>query len=294
MLPNTFIHLTGVGEVTERAIWDAGVTTWEEFLGSTPAVPRIRNTYEHHCGYLETCRSRLEASDAAFFDACMPRSEKWRLYADFRRRAAFLDIETTGLSPQYSYITMVGVLDSDGYTAYVRDENMEDLRAALERYDLIVTYNGTSFDLPFIEHFHGRVFRSIAHLDLRFPLHRLGYRGGLKAIERRVGLERPSGLGDLTGYDAVLLWRMWLAGDSGARDTLVRYNAEDVAALPTLADFVYNRLSAGTPAGKQPLDDWPKPRIDLPYDTEVIDRLRAHGAHRRVSTPSPAWALRSG
>ena len=70
---------------------------------------------------------------------------------------------------------------------------------------------------------------------------------------------------------------MWLAGDAGARDTLVRYNAEDVAALPTLADFVYNRLSAGTPAEQQPLEDRPKPRIDLPYDTGVIDRLRAIG-----------------
>jgi uncharacterized protein YprB with RNaseH-like and TPR domain len=224
---------------------------------------------------LGECRVRLNARDGAYFGSCLPGRETWRLYADFRDRAAFLDIETTGLSPEYSYVTMVGILDSQGYTAYVRDENLEDLRAALEEYELIVTYNGASFDLPYLEHHFGRLFAHTAHLDLRFPLRRLGYRGGLKAIEGRLQAGRVSELAGLTGYDAVLLWRMWQEGEAGARDTLIRYNAEDVASLPALAEIVYNALLAELPVSQSPIEHRPRPVIDLPYDPDVVRRLTA-------------------
>ena len=58
------------------------------------------------------------------------------MYADFRANAAFLDIETTGLSPDRSIITLVGILDSDGYHAFIHGQNLTDLREAVEKYDL--------------------------------------------------------------------------------------------------------------------------------------------------------------
>ena len=48
----------------------------------------------------------------------------------------FVDIETTGLSPERGIITLIGVLDDSGYTAYVYDENLADFREAMEQYDL--------------------------------------------------------------------------------------------------------------------------------------------------------------
>ena len=278
MLRHTFIHLPRVGVVTERELWNAGVTTWEEFLGARSLPARAERMRRELRVHLLKSRARFEQDDAAFFGSCLPSGERWRLYADFRHRAAFLDIETTGLSPQSSYITMVGILDVDGYTAYVRDENLEDLRPALERYDLVVTYNGAAFDLPYIEYHFGRVFSHMAHIDLRFPLRRLGYRGGLKSIEAQAGISRPSELGSLDGFDAVLLWRMWEDGDAGARDTLIRYNAEDVASLPLLADIVYNRLAARLGVPCQPIAPSPRHDIGLPYDTGAPARLR----HRRA------------
>ena len=62
------------------------------------------------------------------------------MFADFIDTAAFLDIETTGLSPDSSVLTMVGILDARGYHAFVRGENLDDLPDAVERYDLIVTF----------------------------------------------------------------------------------------------------------------------------------------------------------
>ena len=197
----------------------------------------------------------------------------WRLYADFRHRAAFLDIETTGLSPEYADITMVDLLDFDGYRAFVRGENLEDLRQAIEEYDLVVTFNGASFELPFIEYKFGSMFARTAHIDLMFPLRSLGLQGGLKSIERRLRVGRPSELSTLNGFDAVLMWRMWQMGDAGARDTLIRYNAEDVASLPRLADIVYDTLTDRLGITCGPFDRPSVPDIDLPFDGEVIRRL---------------------
>ena len=212
--------------------------------------------------------------DSGYFARAVPRRESWRMYADFRANAAFLDIETTGLSPDRSIITLVGILDSHGYHAFIHGQNLTDLREAVEKYDLIVTYNGASFDLPFIEHHFGSLFRHTPHIDLMFPLRRLGLSGGLKSIESRLRVGRPTELSSLDGFDAVRMWRMWTAGNDGALETLVRYNAEDVLSLPKLAEVAYNRLASTIEAPAPALGKWEYEEVDLPYDPDVIRSLR--------------------
>ena len=273
MLRHTFLHMPGVGPLTELRLWESGITTWEEFLGAGALPARVDRRRSQLCEHLMESRDHLESGDAAYFDSRLPPRERWRVYSDFRHRVAYLDIETTGLAPQSGYITMVGIIDSLGYSAYVHDENLDDLRAALEQYDLVVTFNGAAFDLPYIEYHFGRVFRNMAHLDLMYPLRRLGYKGGLKSIEPRLGVNRPSDLENLDGFDAVLLWHMWRRGDRGARETLIRYNAEDVASLPELADIAYRRLASRLPVGCAEIDPFPRPVIDLPYDLDAVVRV---------------------
>ena len=274
MLPHTFIHLPNIGPVTEQALWDAGIHTWQDFHSADSLPSRIHSQSRGLKDRVAECINRLDDNDAAYFARTIPRSETWRMYADFRHNAAFLDIETTGLSPDYSIITLVGILDREGYHAYVYDRNLSDLREALEQYDLIVTFNGASFDLPFIEHYFGSLFRHTPHIDLRFVLSRMGQKGGLKAIERRLEVGRPTELTSLSGYDAVRMWHMWERGNHGALDTLIRYNAEDVFSLPKLAQIAYNRLtsSIGSPASSLKSHEFPE--TDLPYDPDVIASLR--------------------
>ena len=169
MLGRTFIHLPGVGSVTEREIWKSGISDWSEFLASDFLPNRIERRRPGLQSLVHESQERLEEGHARYFHDSLPGGERWRLYSDFRDNAAFLDIETTGLSPQFGYITMVGILDSQGYKAFVYDENLEDLREALEQYDLVVTFNGAAFDLPYVEHHFGRIFKDMAHIDLRFP-----------------------------------------------------------------------------------------------------------------------------
>lgn len=263
-----------MGKVTEGEIWDAGIANWDDFLTASELPWRIRSRSRHLQSLVERSQERYECRNAAYFQTALPTRECWRLYADFRQRAAFVDIETTGLSPSQGIITLIGVLDAEGYTPYVYDENLADFREAVEQYDLIVTFNGATFDIPYIEYHFGSIFRNVAHLDLRFPLKRAGFSGGLKSIESQANLSRPSALSVLDGYDAVLLWRLWQQDVQGARDTLVRYNAEDVASLPMLAEITYNRLAERLPLQTQPLLPTHRHDIDLPFDASVIEQVK--------------------
>ncbi|RKY00125.1 hypothetical protein DRP77_12000 [Candidatus Poribacteria bacterium] len=74
-------------------------------------------------------------------------------------RILFLDIETTGLSPRYPMF-LVGLMyyDGEGFRfeqLLARNPSEEGamlyhLRGLMEEFDLVVTFNGGSFDLPYI------------------------------------------------------------------------------------------------------------------------------------------------
>lgn len=76
----------------------------------------------------------------------------------------FLDIETTGLSRKYNQIYLIGLVFYDieknnwhliqlfADNPKEEKEILNNLNDIIPRFDLIVTYNGDSFDLPFIEY----------------------------------------------------------------------------------------------------------------------------------------------
>ncbi len=245
MLRNSFIHIPGVGPKRERALYRLGITTWDGFL-SNPAQSGLPSSVASAAvSRLEESGYRLEAKDAAFFDRSLPPGERWRMWRDFEDEAVFLDIETTGLGPPVDYVTVVGLHDSSGTRSFVRGENLFLLPEALAKYRLVVTFNGSQFDLPFLRSRMGDIFAGHAHIDLRFVLRRLGYRGGLKSIERRLGIRRPAGIADMDGFEAVRLWHRYLAGDEDSLKKLVEYNRHDIENLRPLMEFAYDRLKAG-------------------------------------------------
>jgi len=120
-----------------------------------------------------------------------------------------------------------------------RDLNAERLRTELEASNLLVTFNGKRFDVPFLEtSFDLDV--NLPHLDLLYPCRQVDLTGGLKEIERTVGIDRDRP--DLSGRDAVRLWREYERGDETALETLVSYNRDDTANMERLLDHVTGRL----------------------------------------------------
>ena len=116
----------------------------------------------------------------------------------------------------------------------MRGRDLHRFPPAVAGYPLVVTFNGAQFDLPFLAREFGG-WRPAAHLDLRWPLARLGYAGGLKAIERRVGIARPAEVRNVDGFEAVWLWRRYRRGERRALELLLEYARCDVEHLAPLA-----------------------------------------------------------
>lgn len=191
---------------------------------------------------------RLSERDSSYFASRFVRKEHWRCLGEFDRSVAFLDIETTGISSR-APITVVGIYDGRHMHALIRGQNLgaSSLRAMLSSASVLVTFNGSSFDLPIIEaNFPGSVPK-IPHVDLKHAMRRLGYVGGLKRIERDMGIERDRRVEYMTGEDAVYLWRLWEKhGKRNALELLMEYNREDCRNMKRLADFAYKELKKST------------------------------------------------
>ena len=99
---------------------------------------------------------------------------------------AYLDIETTGLSPGYSKITVVGIhLCNGDDTKFIqlvgKDITPNSVLEALQEVDVIYTYNGSRFDLPFIFHRLGiNLAKLFRHCDLMYDCWRRNLFGGFK------------------------------------------------------------------------------------------------------------------
>ena len=154
---------------------------------------------------------------------------------------AYLDIETTGLSPLYSQITTIGIYLTDGIDARFvqlvgKDVTANNILETLRGVTVIYTYNGSRFDLPFIRLHAGVDLTALfEHCDLMYECWRNDLFGGLKAVERQLGIDRR--LKDIQGYDAVRLWWKYHNDyDEDALATLLEYNKEDVINLKTLKE----------------------------------------------------------
>jgi uncharacterized protein YprB with RNaseH-like and TPR domain len=270
MLRHTFCHLPGVAARTEQRLWAEGVRVWEDLLaGHVPRSARRLSLDE-----LRESVRRHATADAAWFDARLPASQAWRLFHDFRRSCAYLDIETTGMGPA-AEITTIALSDGRSVRTYVRGRNLGDFAADVAEYRLLVTYNGKSFDLPMLRHRLNCRFDQ-GHIDLRHILAGLGLTGGLKAVERRVGLERP-GLEDVDGAVAVLLWRDHDWGrNERALETLLAYNVQDAVNLETLmvqAHNAYLQRLSGSFAADYVLPPPTPPANPFRPDPETVERV---------------------
>jgi uncharacterized protein YprB with RNaseH-like and TPR domain len=239
-LEQSFVPVEGVGETTERRLWDAGVTSWDAFgrdLNVHGVGPTTADRIE---SFVAEAPARLDRRDGRFFEDRLPSSERFRMWETFRDEAACFDIETTGLDPRGSVVTTVSVTRGDETTTLVRGDDLTAARVAdLLDAPLLVTFNGRQFDVPFLEQ-EFDLSLDAAHLDLRYPCSSLGLSGGLKRVEREIGVERDRP--DLSGRDAVRLWREYERGDEGALSTLVSYNRDDARNLRALADEASARL----------------------------------------------------
>ncbi len=239
MLERTFIHIPGIGPKTERAIWLRGIETWDDFLHYRGEIFSLaRDEYVRE----QLLESKRNLGNILFFKRRLCAKEIWRLYGAFRNKAVYLDIETTGGYQGTNEITVIGLYDGEQYCAFINGKNLEKFESVISEFDLVITFNGSTFDLPFIKKWFRHITLPPVHIDLRFLLRKIGYKGGLKKIERQVGINREAEIRDMDGYDAVQLWEAHRLGNDRALDLLVEYNRADVINLEPLMTFCYEKM----------------------------------------------------
>ena len=244
MIKKSFIFLDKVGSRTEQKLWESGVTDWKDFLrnDSVPGFSRARKMF--HNAQIVKAHEALQNNDHRFFSKHFPRGEMWRVYDFFSEETCFLDIETSGY---YGDVTVVGMYDGNDTKIMVKGVNLDGnkLKEELARYKLLVTFNGSSFDLPVLEKYYPGCIPDVPHLDLRHACRKLNLVGGLKKIEKELGIKRGDDVQNMDGSEAVYLWNMWRStGEQKYIDLLVKYNEEDIINLKPIAEYCYTRLKS--------------------------------------------------
>src|SRR5207249_1884962 len=117
-------------------------------------------------------------------------------------------LETTAGPPTADAVTVVGLYGNGRMTSLVQGESLTEhrLNQELANYDLVVTFFGSRFDLPYLRATFPGVVLDHPHLDLCFAARRLGLDGGLKHIEGRMGIR---------GARAFQAWAGWTGSGSG-------------------------------------------------------------------------------
>jgi len=273
LLKNTFLHIPGIGIQTEQRLWASGIQSWDDVTEDRAGglSPKKRQTVVEH---LLESTEHLDSIDPNYFFELSPASHHWRFFPEFRDATVYLDIETTGLSRYTETITTIALYNGESISYYVKGRNLDDFPEDIEKYKVIVTYNGKSFDLPFIERYFG-ITLNHAHIDLRYVLASLGYRGGLKGCETRLGFHRED-LADIDGYFAVLLWQDYRKNRNiKALETLLAYNIQDVLSLEILMVMAYNLKIADTPFYLNRLPDPVLPELPFHADINTVARIRS-------------------
>ena len=269
MLKCTFLHIPGVGYITEKRIWNRGIYSWDNFFESYKKVDISQKAATRISRWLEASEKAFKKGEVSFFAKKLPKREWWRLYPEFKGRVAFLDIETTGLSFYYDDITMIGIFDGNKVKTFIQGQNLDDFKREIKKYSLLVTYNGALFDLHFIRDKLGQEFIPPVHVDLRFLLKRLGYTGGLKNVEKQIRIDRNEEISDISGFDATVLWNRYVRGDDYALELLVKYNTADIVNLKTLLEFACLKLHKALLGNvREPKFDFNVPKINVNIQRE--------------------------
>lgn len=168
----------------------------------------------------------------------------------YDEEAVFLDIETTGLSPMRSFIYLIGLvfIDLKKVTMHItqliaedRDEEEEILKLTKEKlkgYKTVVTYNGNSFDLPFIAKRSERYGIEPIAMDSfdmyeKLRLHKDTLKlDGLKQknIEKKLGITRED---RYNGGECISFYKDYVKNkNQESFDRFVLHNYDDLLYMP--------------------------------------------------------------
>lgn len=165
---------------------------------------------------------------------------------EHKQQSLFFDIETTGLSADISAITLIGCCDLDGnITQWFNEDGfsqkqiLSDFLTFIKSYDTLITFNGKTFDLPFLsskikEFKLDASFDNYKHFDLYQILKPYKNLWGLKNfrqknLEEYLGFHRTD---KLSGKKLIKTYQNYLEkGDTKDKEAVLLHNREDLLGL---------------------------------------------------------------
>lgn len=231
-LPQSFLHFPGIGPRRGEKLSAAGIRDWNDLVTRrAEELPFSQETSRRLQEAANESLNALQTKDLNYFIERLDCGNRWRLLHDFWDECTYLDIETSGLDSDAT-ITVISCWTGHSLRVFVNGENLDDFPDYALSIPLLVTFNGSTFDLPVICRHFNLPELPIPHVDMRWICKRCDLTGGLKPIEHQLNLKRPDDLVGTDGYEAVLLWEQWANdGDQAARTKLIRYCAADTIAL---------------------------------------------------------------
>ncbi len=244
MIKESFIFLNCIGEKKEKQIWGQGIRDWDSFKKTSVIKGLSQKSKLLYDTQLTQASNALKENNSSFFIDKLEQKHTWRLYEEFKDEACFFDIETTGIKKK-DHIIAAGIFDGLKTKTLISgiNFNINTLARELKRYKIIITFNGSSFDIPFLKKRYPSLIPKIPHIDLKHACFSAGLKNNLKDIEKRLGITRNPIINKIRGGDVYRLWRMYFAsGDEHYLNLLIEYNEEDAVNLQKIADFVLKKL----------------------------------------------------
>lgn len=243
MITNSFVFLEKISAPKEKKLWQQGILDWNDFLKTEKIkgiTPLKKSYYDRR---IKESRQALSEGNSAYFVGKLAAKDMWRLYDYFKEECGFLDIEIDSQGK----VAVVGISNYFSTIFFVRGANLEKkiIEKELQKYKLLVTFNGGAFDLPRLQKQFG-ISIVVPHIDLKPLCVNLGWKGGLKEVEKLLHLKRPA---HLHGHP-VDLWKAFQAsGDREYLELLLDYNREDVENLKGVMEKVYGKMKEKTMLG---------------------------------------------
>lgn len=291
MLSYTFQHLIGFGEKKERDLWKKGITSWKalEAIENRQLSLFEGNPDEPKSSIFQLSQKALIEEDSEFFAKNLPRREYYRIALSYPSKTLFLDIETTGLSRFYDTITLTGWSLGQEYNILIKGDDDKAFRRAISESKVIITFNGSLFDLPFIREEFGNLAIPLCHIDLRFLARRIGLSGGQKVIEDIIGLKRPKYLSNLRGVDAPVLWHMYTWGKTSALKKLIAYNHADIEGMKVIFDYIVKHIlqESPIPLNKNSFHKFSKNKSKIKWSREKTNPDEGINIHPYEGKPGP-------
>lgn len=164
------------------------------------------------------------------------------------KNVCFLDIETTGLSKKFNQIYLIGLVYfnheynnwhlSQFFAEHIDEEHilLEQVNKCISNFDLVITYNGEGFDIPFIK-YRSKIYKIneiISSID-SFDIYRKIKKDSpylpfenlkLKTIEESLNIFRDD---KYTGKDCINFYYEYInTKDNIFKEKILKHNFDDL------------------------------------------------------------------